>query len=215
MEIIPARVEAYAADYTTKDDALLSEIAEYTLREHAEPHMLSGHLQGQLLTQLSRMIQPERILEIGTFTGYSAICLAKGLKHSGILHTIEKRPDDARLARSFFDRSCFGNQMIVHEGEAEKIIETLNETWDLAFIDADKINYVLYYELVMQKLRPGGWIIADNVLFHGTVLEENLKGKNAKAIHDFNRHVASDNRVEQVMITVRDGLTLIYKKDKF
>lgn len=215
MEIIPARVETYAAEFTTAEDALLSEIAGYTVTEHAEPHMLSGQLQGQLLTQVSRMIRPERILEIGTFTGYSAICLAKGLTAGGVLHTIEKRPDDARLARSYFDRFSLGNQMIVHEGEARSIIEKLNETWDLVFIDADKINYVLYYELVMPKLRSGGWIIADNVLFHGEVLEENPKGKNARAIHDFNRHVALDSRVEQVMITVRDGLTLIYKKDKF
>lgn len=212
LELIPENVSAYAARFTTPDDDLLNEIAVSTTLHHAHAHMLSGHLQGQLLSQFSRMINPERILEIGTFVGYSALCLAKGLSGKGKLHTIELRPDDAATARKYFDKSVYKDQLIIHTGEALSIIETLNESWDLVFIDADKINYVSYYEAVLPAVKKGGWILADNVLFHGEVLQPELKGKNAKAIDAFNRHVASDARVEQVMLTVRDGLLLIHKK---
>jgi len=205
-------VSAYAEAFTTPVDDLLEEIASGTYRDHAEPHMLSGPLQGQLLTQISRMINPDRILEIGTFTGYSALCLAKGLRENGQLHTIEIREADAMLAREYFNKSSYSEQLFVHTGDAREIIEKLNERWDIVFLDADKINYVLYYETVLPSVRKGGWIVADNVLFHGTVLEEPVKGKNARAVHEFNRHVSADPRVEQVMLTVRDGLMLIYKK---
>jgi caffeoyl-CoA O-methyltransferase len=212
LELIPENVSAYAARFTTPDDDLLNEIAVSTSLQHPHAHMLSGHLQGQLLGQISRMINPERILEIGTFVGYSALCLAKGLSAKGKLHTIELRPDDAATAQRYFDKSGYKDQLIIHTGEALSIIETLNESWDLVFIDADKINYVSYYEAVLPAVKKGGWILADNVLFHGEVLQEELKGKNAKAIDAFNRHVASDERVEQVLLTVRDGLLLIHKK---
>lgn len=212
LELIPENVSAYAARFTTPDDNLLQEIAVSTTLHHAHAHMLSGHLQGQLLGQFSRMINPERVLEIGTFVGYSALCLAKGLSATGKLHTIELRPEDAATARKYFDRSVYKDQLIIHTGDALSIIETLNESWDLVFIDADKINYVSYYEAVLPAVKKGGWILADNVLFHGEVLQAELKGKNAKAMDAFNRHVASDERVEQVLLTVRDGLLLIHKK---
>ncbi len=205
-------MNAYAERFTTQVDELLAEIASGTYRDHAEPHMLSGHLQGQLLTHISRMINPQRILEIGTFTGYSALCLAKGLRDEGLLHTIEIREADAELAKGYFNKSSYREQLIIHTGDARELIEKLNEQCDLVFIDADKINYVLYYEAVLPSVRKGGWIVADNVLFHGTVLEEPVKGKNARAVHEFNMHVSADPRVEQVMLTVRDGLMLIYKK---
>ncbi len=212
MELIPENVSAYAARFTTPDDQLLNDIAVSTALQHAHAHMLSGHLQGQLLSQISRMIKPERILEVGTFVGYSALCLAKGLTNTGMLHTIEKRIEDAEKAQEYFDKSSYKNQIVVHTGDASAIIETLNESWDMVFIDADKINYVSYYEAVLPSVKKGGWILADNVLFHGEVLEYPVKGKNAKAIDKFNRHVADDERVEQVMLTVRDGLMLIHKK---
>jgi predicted O-methyltransferase YrrM len=145
-------------------------------------------------------------------TGYSALCLAEGMAENGILHTIEKRESDAITAVGYFNRSSFRDRIIQHVGEALPIIETLTEDWDLVFLDADKINYVLYYEAVLPKMRSGGFMIADNVLFHGQVLEEEVKGKSAKAIHAFNQHVQADPRTENVLMTVRDGLMLIRKK---
>ena len=212
MEIIHEKVTSYAEQFTTPDEPLLKEIAEHTFANHPQAHMLSGHLQGQFLGQLSRMIRPERILEIGTFVGYSALCLAKGLSEDGVLHTIELREADAQLAQSYFNRSAFKNQIRQHTGEALGVIEQLKESWDLVFIDADKINYIRYYEAVLPAVKKGGWIIADNVLFHGEVLETPLKGKNAKAIDSFNRHILADDRVEHVLLTVRDGLMVIRKK---
>jgi len=212
LEIISEKVAAYADKFTTPDDILLAEIAAFTKANHPHAHMLSGHLQGQLLGQLSCMICPERILEIGTFVGYSALCLAKGLKAGGILHTIELREEDAQTAKSYFKRSNFASNILLHNGDAVDVIEELKENWDLVFIDADKINYTRYYEAVFPSVKKGGWIIVDNVLFHGEVLETPLKGKNAKAIDQFNRHILADERVENVLLTVRDGLMIIRKK---
>lgn len=174
--------------------------------------MLSGHVQGRVLQMLSRMARPSQVLEIGTMTGYSALCLAEGLGEGGILHTIEKREQDAAIARAYFDRSSFRDKIIVHVGEALPIIETLKEVWDLVFLDADKVNYVHYYEAVLPRMRAGGIMIADNVLFHGQVLDEEIRGKNAKAIQAFNAHVQQDPRTDNVLMTVRDGLMLILKK---
>lgn len=212
MEIFNQKAEQYAAAFTTPTDALLSEIEQFTLNNHAHANMLSGHVQGKLLEFFSCMIKPKRILEIGTFTGYSALCLAKGLQPGGELHTIELRTADATVARNYFSKSLQANQIILHEGDALSIIPTLPEAWDLVFIDADKVNYINYYELTLPRLKNDGFIIADNVLFHGDVLEDNITGKNAKAIHAFNKHVARDESVQQVVVTVRDGLMLIKKK---
>jgi caffeoyl-CoA O-methyltransferase len=212
LDIIPEKVTSYADQYTTPDEPLLQEIAAFTAVNHPQAHMLSGHLQGQCLGQLSRMIKPGRILEIGTFVGYSALCLAKGLQEGGVLHTIELRESDAQLAQSYFDRSAFKYQIRQHTGDALGVIEQLKESWDLVFIDADKINYIRYYEAVLPMVKKGGWIIADNVLFHGQVMETPLKGKSARAIHNFNRHILADDRVEHVLLTVRDGLMIIRKK---
>jgi caffeoyl-CoA O-methyltransferase len=173
--------------------------------------MLSGHVQGKLLGLLSCLIQPKRILEIGTFTGYSALCLAKGLPQDGELHTIEFREEDAATAAKHFTSSAYKEKIILHIGDAKSIIPTLNEQWDIVFIDADKTGYIEYYELILPKVKAGGLVIADNVLFHGEVLEETIKGKSAKAIQAFNELVKNDARVEQVLLTVRDGLLLIRK----
>lgn len=212
LEIILEKASDYAAAFTSPDDPLLMEIESFTAANHPQSHMLSGHLQGQLLSQLSYMIQPERILEIGTFVGYSALCLVKGLRPDGALHTIELREADAKTARANFDRSPFNEKMHLYTGDALTVMEQLKESWDLVFIDADKINYIRYYEAVFPFVRKGGWIIADNVLFHGEVLQTPLKGKNAIAIDQFNRHILADNRIEHVMLTVRDGLMIIRKK---
>ena len=212
MEIINAKAEAYAADFSTPTDELLSEIEKFTLENHPHPNMLSGPVQGKLLEMISKMIQPKRILEVGTFVGYSGLCLTKGLTAKGELHTIELRKEDAEISRNYFKKSLYRKQIILHEGNALDIIPALNETWDLVFIDADKVNYINYYELTLPQLKKGGWVLADNVLFHGEVLEERITGKNAKAIHAFNEHIKNDRRVEHVLVTVRDGIMLIQKK---
>jgi predicted O-methyltransferase YrrM len=212
LDWINEKANLYADAFSTAEEGLLAEISAFTASQHPEPHMLSGHVQGRLLQTLSRMARPSRILEIGTMTGYSALCLAEGLGEGGILHTLEKREQDAAIARAYFDRSSFKDKIIVHVGEALPIIETLKEVWDLVFLDADKVNYVHYYEAVLPRMRAGGIMIADNVLFHGQVLDEEIRGKNAKAIHAFNAHVQQDPRTENVLMTVRDGLMLILKK---
>jgi len=211
IEIINSKAEKYAAKFTTSTDELLQEIESFTMQR---PHsnMLSGPVQGKLLELISAMIKPERILEIGTFMGYSALCLAKGLSPNGKLHTLELRKEDADISANYFSKSLYHKQIILHVGNALDIIPTLKETWDLIFIDADKVNYINYYELTLPLLKKGRFILADNVLYHGEILEEKIKGKNAKAIHSFNEHVRKDSRVQQVMMTVRDGLMLIQKK---
>ena len=211
MELVPAPIEAYAAAHTSADDPLLQEILQRTEATHPEAHMLSGHVQGQFLKQLSRMVSPNRILEIGTFVGYSALCLAEGLEAGGELHTIECREEDARTAQAYFDRSPRGHQVRLHLGEALAVMEALKENWDLVFIDADKVNYIAYYEALVPQLRSGSWILADNLFFHGQVLEDPVKGKNARAMAAFADHVAADTRTEQLILTLRDGLMLIRK----
>ncbi len=211
MELVNGLVEKYTAQYSSAEDELLSAVNEFTTLNHSSAHMLSGAVQGNLLTLLSRALQPRRILEIGTFTGYSALCLAKGLQPDGILHTIELRPADAATASGYFEQSVYKNQIKLHVGNALTIIPTLQEQWDLVFIDADKTGYIDYYELVLPFVNKNGLIIADNVLFHGQVLEEKISGKNALAIHAFNQHVKNDVRVAQVLLSVRDGLSLIQK----
>ncbi|MEP7236808.1 MAG: O-methyltransferase [Ferruginibacter sp.] len=212
MELINLAAEQYAKHYTSALDTVLAEIEDYTLTNHPHAQMLSGHVQGKVLELFSKMIAPKRILEIGTFTGFSALCLAKGLQADGKLITLELREDDAKTAEDYFKKSGMESKIELHVGDALQIIPTLTETWDLVFIDADKVNYINYYELTLPSIKKGGWLLADNVLFHGEVLEENITGKNAKAIHAFNEHVKKDERVEQAMLTIRDGLLLIQKK---
>ena len=212
-ELINPKAEQYAAKFTSLQDKLLSEIEDYTLKHHPHAQMLSGRIQGIFLEMISCVKKPKRILEIGTFTGFSALCLAKGLDTNGIMHTIELNNTDADTAETYFKRSLYKNQIILHRGNAINIIPKLKETWDIVFIDADKTGYIDYYELTLPMLNPHGLILADNVLFHGEVLEEKITGKNAKAIHAFNNHVLADKRVDQVMVTMRDGIMLIRKSN--
>ncbi len=213
MEPVHPRVDQYAAAYTTPEDPVLQEIHSYTAQHHPQAHMLSGQVQGKLLEMISRLVQPRYVLEIGSFTGYSAICLARGLKPGGELHTIELRDEEAATCRENFRRAKLDNQIHLHVGNALDIIPQLNFSWDIVFIDADKTGYIGYYELVLPRLNKNGLIIADNVLFHGQVLDTPVQGKSAKAIAAFNEHVRNDSRTEQVLVTVRDGLLLIQKKD--
>ena len=211
MHITDPIAQAYSEKYTSAEDDLLSEVAQYTYNEHPHSHMLSGHLQGKFLEMISCMLKPQRILEVGTFTGYSALCLAKGLQATGKLHTIELREADAAKAQSFFGRSVYAEQIILHIGHALEIIGELNEQWDLVFIDADKETYIAYFDRIFPSVKPNGYILADNVLFHGQVLQEPVKGKNAKAIQAFNDYVAARTDVERVMLPIRDGVYVVRK----
>jgi caffeoyl-CoA O-methyltransferase len=211
MELINQIAEQYAQQYSSPLDELLLQIETHTQATHEQAHMLSSQTQGKFLEMVSKMVKPMHILEIGTFTGFSTICLAKGLQNNGVLHTIELREEDAARAKKYFDTLKPPFNIELHVGNALQVIPTLNMEWDLVFIDADKVNYINYYELTLPKVKKGGWLIADNVLFHGQVLEPEIKGKNAKAIQSFNEHVLNDSRVQQVMLTVRDGLLLIQK----
>ena len=157
------------------------------------------------------MVRPRRVLEIGTFTGYSAVCLAQGMTEDGILHTIELRESDAADAVAFFNQTSFRDRIITHVGNALDIIPKIDETWDLVFIDADKPAYVEYFNLVFSRVRKNGFILADNIFFHGQVLDKEVKGKSAKGISEFNEHILKRTDIEKVILTIRDGLYLIRK----
>ncbi|RYY61944.1 MAG: O-methyltransferase [Chitinophagaceae bacterium] len=211
MDLIHPQVQAYAEKYTSPDEPLLREICDHTLANHPHAGMLSGHLQGKWLQMVSWMLRPRRILEIGTFTGYSGLCLAAGLTEDGLLHTIDIREEETGTAAAYFARSAFGHKIRVHTGDAREIIPALDEQWDLVFIDADKTGYIEYFNLVFPRLRQNGFILADNVFFHGDVLEEPVKGKSGKAIRDFNEYILGRNDLEKMMLTLRDGLYLLRK----
>lgn len=211
LDLIHPSIQAYAEKLSSPEDALLKEVNDFTMQYHKESVMLSGHLQGKVLEMISCMIRPRRILEIGTFTGYSALCLAKGLTEDGQLHTLELRDVDAERAKAYFIRSEYAHQIISHTGNALTIIPQLEETWDLVFIDADKPAYIDYFNLVFPRLRKNGFILADNIFFHGQVLEEQVKNKSAKGIIAFNEFINGRTDIEKVALTIRDGLYLIRK----
>ena len=205
-------MQEYAEKFSSPEDKLLKEIDDWTLQHHKDDYiMLSGHLQGKVLEMISCMIRPKRILEVGTFMGYSALCLAKGLAENGRLHTIELNKGDAEKAKSYFDKSSLGRKIILHTGNALEIIPTLKEDWDLVFIDADKPGYIQYFNLVLPQVRKNGFILADNIFFHGEVLEKPPKGKNGKSIQAFNEFIKDRNDIEKVVLTIRDGVYLIQK----
>jgi caffeoyl-CoA O-methyltransferase len=211
MDLVNPLAASYSEQFSSQVNTLLEEVAGQT-QAHPHAHMMSSRLQGKFLEIFSILLQPSRILEIGTFTGFSALCMAAGLKQDGKLHTIELREEDARTAKENFNHSIYRDRIILHTGNALQVLPNLDEIWDLVFIDADKTGYLDYYQLILPKMRSGGVILADNVLFHGEVLQEPVKGKNAKAISEFNNYVKNDERVEQVILTIRDGLMIIRKK---
>ena len=189
MQWIEKIAEDYAEKFTTKLDDALQKIYDDTLANHSQAHMMSSDVQGKFLEFISTLLQPKYILEIGTFTGFSAICLAKGLQQNGELHTIELREDDANTAWKNISLADMHSKIHLHVGDAREIIKTLDYNWDLVFIDADKTSYITYYEEVLKRLSNRGWILADNVLFHGQVLDEKIDNKSAIAIAQFNDHV--------------------------
>jgi caffeoyl-CoA O-methyltransferase len=212
MDLISNDLKAYLTAHCDPESTLLKEIDRQTNLKVPMPRMLSGHYQGRVLSLLSKMMNPERILEIGTFTGYATLCLAEGLKDKGIIHTIDINAELEDMARASFDKSPYGKKIVYHPGDAEKIIPGLNEVFDIVFIDADKKNNGTYYEMLIGKVRSGGLIIVDNVLWSGKVLETKKADQNTKAIINFNQMVVMDQRVEKLILPVRDGLFIIRKK---
>jgi caffeoyl-CoA O-methyltransferase len=212
MEFISEELSSYCIRHSDAEDELLKELSRQTHLKTTQPRMLSGHLQGAFLSFISQFIKPTYILEIGTFTGYSALCLAKGLTEKGKLITIDNNPETAKLAKIFFDKSFYKDKIDFRIENAATLIPQLPNGIDLVFIDADKSNYSVYYDLVFDKLNSGGVIMADNVLWSGKILDLTANNdKDTLAIQVFNEKIAKDNRIEKVMLPLRDGVTLIRK----
>tara|TARA_R110001592_G_scaffold243783_1_gene505001 strand:- start:246270 stop:246911 length:642 start_codon:yes stop_codon:yes gene_type:complete len=213
MNFLSDDLEYYLSQHHDPEEDLLAELNRQTHLKILQPRMLSGPLQGRYLSFLSKLLRPERILEIGTYTGYSALCLAEGLAPSGRLHTIEINDELESFTQSFFSRSAYADKLKLHIGDALEIIDELKEPWDLIFIDADKPRYLNYYEKLIPQLKSGAVILADNVLWSGKVLKEpDPRDESTLALVEFNRFVQDDDRVENLLLPLRDGLMCIRKK---
>jgi predicted O-methyltransferase YrrM len=212
MELLSEELTHYLENSCEPENELLKHINRETYLKVSMPRMLSGHYQGRLLSMISKMINPERILEIGTFTGYATLCLAEGLREKGRIYTIDINVELEDMVRSNFKRSDLDSKIMYQIGDAKEIIPTLNETFDLVFIDADKKNNATYYDMIIDKVRSGGLILVDNVLWSGKVLDEGVSDQKTSFISKFNEMVSSDQRVEKLILPVRDGLFLIRKK---
>ena len=210
MEFLPEIISSYSLENTEKEPKLLSDLNRETWANVMIPRMLSGHLQGRVLSMISKMIHPTNIIEIGTYTGYSALCMAEGLKENGNLHTLDINEEYASVAKKYFNKSDYKENIIQYIGNAVDIIQKLDYKFQLAFIDADKENYSNYFDLIIEKIDVGGYIIADNVLWSGKVIEEN-KDEETMALDNYNKKVFSDKRVETVLLPVRDGLNISRK----
>lgn len=212
MEFIKEELAKYVEEHSQQESELLKRINRETHLEVLRPRMLSGHLQGRVLSMLSKMIRPTNVLEIGTYTGYSALCIAEGLAPEGKIITIDKNEELEARVRGYFKESGFGSQIELRIGDAMEIIPALSQTFDLIFIDADKSNYLNYFNLVIDHLQPGGYIIADNVLWSGKVIEPVAEDDvDTKALLKFNKAITEDARVENVLFPIRDGLMIIRK----
>ncbi len=213
MNIVSPEVQDYAEKYTSAESEVLEKLREKTFGERADKSMLSGFYQGRLLAMFSNLIQPKRILEIGTYTGYSAMCLAEGLSEDGKIITLDVQPETQRIAKEFWAQSPVYSKIEAYLGNASDIIPTLDETFDLIFIDADKPNYLNYYNLVFPKLRIDGVIIADNILWSGKVLNAATNDDESTiALSEFNKKIQSDERVSNILLAVRDGLMIVRKE---
>lgn len=212
MEFLPEKIEQYSCQHTQKESAVLAELNRETWAKVLIPRMLSGHLQGRALSMLSKMIRPKTILEIGTYTGYSAICLSEGLETNGVLHTIDINEELKSMCQHFFEKADISKQVCQHTGNALDIIPKMEGNFDLVFIDADKENYSNYFDLVIDKVSMGGFIIADNVLWSGKVVEDEDKNDlETKALKDFNKKIQQSERVENILLPIRDGLMICRK----
>lgn len=209
MHFISQELEDYIEQHSQKEPELLAALNKETYQKILLPRMLSGHFQGRVLSMLSKLIRPVNILEIGTYTGYSALCLCEGIQESGMFHTIDIKEELIDFQRKHFDKSPWGSQIIQHLGEAIDIIPTIDLKFDLVFIDADKENYINYFELIVPKMNKGGIILSDNVLWSGKVLEPLQKNDlSTKILLEYNNLLTNDPRVETVLLPIRDGLTV-------
>ncbi|WP_026707683.1 O-methyltransferase [Flavobacterium frigidarium] len=209
MHFISPELEDYIEQHCEKEPALLAALNKETYQKILLPRMLSGHFQGRVLSMLAKLIRPINILEIGTYTGYSALCLCEGMQDNGVLHTIDIKEELIDFQRKHFDKSPWGKQIVQHLGEATTIIPTLDIKFDLVFIDADKENYINYFELIVPRMNKGGIILSDNVLWSGKVLEPlNPKDLSTKILLEYNALLKNDPRVETVLLPIRDGLTV-------
>lgn len=213
MQFLPEEIDNYIDLHSEDEPHLLQELNRETQLKILQPRMLSGHYQGRVLSVLSKIVNPKFILEIGTYTGYSALCMAEGLQKDGELHTIDINEELSDFQKKYFDKSPYGKNIIQHVGNALDIIPTLDKTFDLIFIDADKENYSNYFHLIIDKLKPGGIILSDNVLWSGKVLEKTFKKDDlaTPALIEYNKLLKEDTRVETVIFPIRDGLTLSRK----
>lgn len=213
MNFLDPKIQDYADKFTSPETSVLNELNLETNANVASPSMLSGHIQGRILAMISKMVKPKYILEIGTYTGYSAICLCEGLQKDGRLITIDRNNALAEINKRYFDKADVCDNIEKLEGNALEIIPTLDYKFDLVFIDADKTNYTNYYDMVIDKMNSGGIILADNVLWSGKVLDdEKNMDEDTKALSEFNEKIMNDDRVENILLPVRDGLMIIRKK---
>ena len=211
-DIVNNKIEDYIRKNSSKEPEILKDLNKETYLKVLNPRMLSGHLQGRFLSIITKLIKPKKILEIGTYTGYSAICMAEGLIEKGIIHTIDINEELVSIQNKYFAKSKCNNSIIQHVGDARNIIKRINEKFDLVFLDADKENYIEYYELVIEKVKKGGLIIADNVLWTGKVVEpEKDDDELTQYLIDFNKMINEDDRVENIILPLRDGLNVILK----
>jgi caffeoyl-CoA O-methyltransferase len=211
MNAIDNEITKYAENFTSGESEVLQALRKECYEHYEDSAMLSGFFQGRVLSMFSHMIKPKVVLEIGTYLGYSALCFAEGLADGGKVITLDIQEDTNKVARSFVEKSTYADKIEFHLGFAADIIPTLSETFDLVFIDADKPNYSNYYGLVFDRVHPGGFIIADNVLWSGQVLLDE-KDENTQALHDFNEMVKGDDRVSHVLLPIRDGLMVVRKE---
>jgi len=209
MHFISEDLDDYVISHSEKEPELLQQLTRETYQKILQPRMLSGHFQGRILSILSKLIAPKHILEIGTYTGYSALCLCEGLQKEGTLQTIDVNEELEDFQRKYFDKSIYGKQIVQHIGDATEIIPSLNQKFDLVFIDADKPNYPVYFHLIIEKMNKGGVILSDNVLWSGKVVEKlDPKDISTKAVLEYNKLLVEDPRVETVLLPIRDGLTI-------
>jgi caffeoyl-CoA O-methyltransferase len=209
MDFLPEKIDDYVVAHSQQEPKILKELNRETWQKILNPRMLSGDFQGRVLSMISKLIQPKFVLEIGTYTGYSALCMAEGMATDGRLHTIDRNEELYDFQKKYFEKSKYGDMILQHVGNALEIIPTLEEKFDLVFIDADKSNYSNYFNLVIDKMNPGGVILSDNVLWSGKVVEElNPKDIDTKALLKYNKLVNEDVRVETVLLPIRDGLTI-------
>jgi len=213
MEFLDEKLDNYVCDHSSPESEILAELNRETYAKVLIPRMLSGHLQGRVLSMLSHMIQPKRVLEIGTYTGYSALCLAEGLAEDGKIHTIDINEELQPMIKKYIDKAKLNDKIELHIGNALEIVPDLQEDWDLIFIDADKENYMNYYKMVVPNLKSGAYIIADNVLWSGKVINDyESLDEETKSLVDYSEMVLNDDRVENVLFPIRDGLMIARKK---